>query len=174
MSWRRMCWLAPRLLVHPTNCCPANIETPRLRLPEVRIRRWTGASLSIRLVDFTLVEEETSQLEGTIMDEHQNPEEAVQSGQDHLRTTVGDLKEAAGAKVEDIRQAAGQKVDELRGAAQGKAQELRSAAESTWSDARSQAKSWQAEGEAYVRKNPTKAVLIALGVGLLSGLLLRK
>jgi ElaB/YqjD/DUF883 family membrane-anchored ribosome-binding protein len=108
------------------------------------------------------------------MDEHQNPEEAAQSGQDHLRTTVGDLKEAASAKVEDIRQAAGQKVDELRGAAQGKAQELRSAAESTWSDARSQAKSWQAEGEAYVRKNPAKAVLIALGVGLLLGLLLRK
>jgi ElaB/YqjD/DUF883 family membrane-anchored ribosome-binding protein len=108
------------------------------------------------------------------MDEHQNPEEAAQSGQDHLRTAVGDLKEAASAKVEDIRQAAGQKVDELRGAAQGKAQELRGVAESTWSDASSQVKSWQAEGEAYVRKNPTKAVLIALGVGLLLGLLLRK
>ena len=101
------------------------------------------------------------------MDEHQNPEEATKGGQDHLRAAAGDLKEAASAKVENIRQVAGQKADELRGAAQGKAQELRGAAESAWSDARS-------KGEAYVRDNPTKAVLIALGLGLLLGLLLRR
>jgi hypothetical protein len=33
------------------------------------------------------------------MDEHQNPEEAVESGKDHLRAAAGNLKEAAGAKV---------------------------------------------------------------------------
>jgi ElaB/YqjD/DUF883 family membrane-anchored ribosome-binding protein len=104
------------------------------------------------------------------MDEHQNPEEAAKSGQEHLESSADDLKEAASAKIENIRQAAGQKVDELRGTAQGKAEELRGAAES----AKSQAKSWQAEGEAYVRANPTKAVLVALGAGLLVGLLLRK
>ena len=65
---------------------------------------------------------------------------------------------------------AGQKADEFRGAAQDKVQEFRGAAEK----ATSQAKSWQAEGEAYVRDNPTKAVLVALGVGLLLGFLLRK
>ena len=108
------------------------------------------------------------------MDEHQNPEEATKGGQDHLRAAAGDLKEAAGAKVENIHQAVEQKADELRGAAQGKAQELRGAAESAWSDAISQAESWQAEGEAYVRANPTKAVFIALGVGLLLGLLFRR
>jgi ElaB/YqjD/DUF883 family membrane-anchored ribosome-binding protein len=108
------------------------------------------------------------------MDEHQNPEEAAESGKDHLRASVDNLKEAAGAKVEDIRQAAGQKADELRSAAQGKAQEFRGTAESAWSDASSKAKSWQAEGEAYVRENPTKAVLIVFGFGLLVGLLLRK
>ena len=108
------------------------------------------------------------------MDEHQNPEDAAKGGQNHLRAAAGDLKEAASAKVENIRQVAGQKADELRGAAQGKAQELRGAAESAWSDARSQAESWQAEGEAYVRDNPTKAVLIALGFGLLLGFRLRK
>jgi ElaB/YqjD/DUF883 family membrane-anchored ribosome-binding protein len=32
----------------------------------------------------------------------------------------------------------------------------------------------QAEGEAYVRDNPTKAVFIALGAGFVLGLLLRK
>jgi len=82
----------------------------------------------------------------------------------------GGIKEAASAKIENIRQAAEQKADELRGVAQGKAEELRGAVE----NAKSQAKSWQAEGEAYVRENPTKAVLVALGVGILLGLLLRR
>ena len=108
------------------------------------------------------------------MDENQNPEEAVKSGQDHLKEAAGNFTEAASAKVENIHQAAGQKADELRGAAQDKAQELRGVAQSAWSDTKSQAKSWQAEGEAYVRDNPTKAILIALGVGVLLGLLFRK
>jgi ElaB/YqjD/DUF883 family membrane-anchored ribosome-binding protein len=104
------------------------------------------------------------------MDEDQNTEQAAKSGQDHLKSAAGDLTEAASAKVENIRQEAGQKADELRGAAQDKAEELRGAGEK----ATSQAKSWQAEGEAYVRDNPTTAVLVALGVGLLLGFLLRK
>jgi hypothetical protein len=33
------------------------------------------------------------------MDEHQNPEEAVESSKDHLRAAAGNLKEAASAKV---------------------------------------------------------------------------
>jgi ElaB/YqjD/DUF883 family membrane-anchored ribosome-binding protein len=108
------------------------------------------------------------------MDEHQDPEGTTQSGKDNLKDAAGDLKEAATTKVEDFRQAAGQKADELGEAAQRKAQELRGTAESAWSDASSQVKSWQAEGEAFVRDNPSKAVLIALGVGLLLGSLLRK
>jgi ElaB/YqjD/DUF883 family membrane-anchored ribosome-binding protein len=146
-----------------------------LRLPEVRVRRLHAATSSIRLVDVSLVEEEASQIwRKQFMNEHENPEEAAKSGQDHLRAAAGDLKEAARAKVEDIRQAASQKADEFRGAAQDKTQELKDAAESAWSDAGAKAKSWQVEGEVYVRDNPTKAVLIALGVGLLLGLLLRK
>jgi ElaB/YqjD/DUF883 family membrane-anchored ribosome-binding protein len=108
------------------------------------------------------------------MDENQNPEKQAKSGQDHLREAAGNFKEAASAKVENIRQAAAQKADELRGAGQDKAQELRGAADCAWSDTKSQAKSWQAEGEAYVRDNPTKAVLMALGVGVLLGLMFRK
>jgi len=110
---------------------------------------------------------------GDSMDQHQNPEEAAESGKDHLRAAA-DIKEAGSAKVEDIRQAAAQKPDEFREAAQGKAQELRGAVESAWSDARSQARSWQAKGEAYVRDKPSKAVFIALGVGFVLGVLLRK
>jgi Uncharacterized conserved protein len=108
------------------------------------------------------------------MDEHQYPSESTESGKDNLISAAGNLKEAAGAKAEDLRQAAGQKAEELRSAAQDKAQELRGAAESAWSGASSKAKSWHSEGEVYVRDNPTKAVLIAFGFGLLLGLLLRK
>ena len=104
------------------------------------------------------------------MDEHQEPVETTQSAKDNLKDAAGDLKEAASGKVEDFRQAAGQKADELQEAAQSKVQELRGAAEK----ATSQAKSWQVEGEAYVRDNPTKAVLVALGAGILLGFLLRK
>jgi ElaB/YqjD/DUF883 family membrane-anchored ribosome-binding protein len=104
------------------------------------------------------------------MEEHQDPQEAAKSGQKYLESAISDLKGAANTKIENIRQAAGQKADELRGAAQGKADELRDAVE----NAKSQAESWQAEGEAYVRENPTKAVLVALSVGILLGLLLRK
>jgi ElaB/YqjD/DUF883 family membrane-anchored ribosome-binding protein len=107
------------------------------------------------------------------MDEQQNPEEAAESGKNHLRASAGD-KETASAKVEDIRQAAGQKADELRSVAQDKAQEFRGTAETAWSDVRSKAKGWQVKGEAYVRDNPTKAVLFAFGLGLLLGFLLRK
>ena len=108
------------------------------------------------------------------MDEYQNPDEMAETGKDKLRAVADNVKEAASAKAEDIRQAAGQKADELRSAMQGKAQELKESAQTTWSDIRFKAKRWQAEGEAYVRDNPIKAVLIALGLGLLLGLLLRR
>jgi ElaB/YqjD/DUF883 family membrane-anchored ribosome-binding protein len=140
---------------------------------EVKIHRWNAANLSISLVDFSLRANQSS-LEEQFMDENQNPEEAAESGTDNLRTAASDLKGAASAKVEDIRHAAGQKTDELREAAQGKAQEFRGAAESVWSDTMSQAKSWHIKGEAYVRANPTKAVLVALGLGFLLGLLFRE
>jgi ElaB/YqjD/DUF883 family membrane-anchored ribosome-binding protein len=104
------------------------------------------------------------------MNEHRNAEEAAKSGQDHLKSAARDLTEAADAKMENVRQAAGQKADEFRGVAEGKVQEFRDAAE----QATFRVKSWQVEAEAYVRDNPTKAVLVALGAGFLVGFLLRK
>ena len=52
----------------------------------------------------------------SIMDEHQNPEEAAESGKDHLKAAAGNLKEAAGAKVEKICHAAEQKAAECSSA----------------------------------------------------------
>jgi ElaB/YqjD/DUF883 family membrane-anchored ribosome-binding protein len=50
----------------------------------------------------------------------------------------------------------------------------RRTAEAAWSDAKNRANSLQSVCEAYVREKPSKALLIALGVGVLIGLLARR
>jgi ElaB/YqjD/DUF883 family membrane-anchored ribosome-binding protein len=115
-----------------------------------------------------------SNLEETPMDENKTPKQAADSAKEHVRAAADDFKTAATAKADEIRRAAEKKAEELRIAAQGKAKEFRGAAESAWSDARTRAKTWQSESETYIRENPAKAVLIALGVGFVLGLLFRK
>ena len=58
--------------------------------------------------------------------------------------------------------------------AENKAREFSGAAETAWTDARSKAKTWQADSESYIKENPTKAILLALGLGFLLGLMFRK
>ena len=65
-------------------------------------------------------------------------------------------------------------MDDLRGQATAKAEELRGQAEAAWGDAKVTARTYQEDGEAYVRENPTKAVLIAIGAGFILGALLKK
>ena len=108
------------------------------------------------------------------MEENRDPQEAVDSAKEHVKTAADDFKAAATAKAQEIRRAAEKKVEELRQAAQEKAREFSGAAGTAWSDARSQAQTWQTKGESYVRENPTKAVLVALGVGFFVGLMFRK
>jgi hypothetical protein len=78
------------------------------------------------LGDFFLVDRKAVNFRVTIMDEHQNPEEAAKRPRS-FKIRRSDLKEATGAKIENIRQAAGQKADEFRRVAQGKVQEFRGA-----------------------------------------------
>ena len=101
----------------------------------------------------------------TASDPSSNPETAskFESGTTHAKQAAEDLKSAAE-----------QKAAELRSAAEGKAQELRSRAEQVYEDARSRARTFQEEGEAYVRENPMRGVLTALGVGFVIGLLFRR
>jgi ElaB/YqjD/DUF883 family membrane-anchored ribosome-binding protein len=108
------------------------------------------------------------------METSPDPEAAASKSKDHLKAAADDFKTAASAKADEIRKAAEKKADELRAAAESRAREFRGAAETAWTDARSKTRHWQSEGEAYVRENPTKAVLMALGAGFLLGLLLKK
>jgi ElaB/YqjD/DUF883 family membrane-anchored ribosome-binding protein len=54
------------------------------------------------------------------------------------------------------------------------AEDLGSAARGIWDNARDRVRDFQDDGEQYVRKNPTKAVFSALGVGFVLGLIFRR
>jgi ElaB/YqjD/DUF883 family membrane-anchored ribosome-binding protein len=101
------------------------------------------------------------------MNESYDPEKENQSGKEQL-------KAAAAGKIEDLRETAGKKTEEWRKAAEEKAKEASKAAERAWSGAASKGHDWLTLGETYVRKNPAQAVLIALGVGIVVGISLRK
>jgi ElaB/YqjD/DUF883 family membrane-anchored ribosome-binding protein len=108
------------------------------------------------------------------MDEQKEPQNPGNTANDTGSNTPEDFKAAAAAKAAEIRRVAEKKAEELRELAQAKAHELSGVAESAWSDARTKAKSWHADSETYVRENPTKAILIALGLGFLLGLFFRR
>jgi ElaB/YqjD/DUF883 family membrane-anchored ribosome-binding protein len=105
----------------------------------------------------------------------------IESSRDHLRqagdslrsnleTTKDHVRHAA----EDLRAAAEAKARDLRSAAEVKATELRGRAEHAYGEARERARTLQEDGEQYVRENPTRAVLTALGAGFLLALILRR
>jgi ElaB/YqjD/DUF883 family membrane-anchored ribosome-binding protein len=54
------------------------------------------------------------------------------------------------------------------------ADKTRRSAEAAWSEARSRASSLQSQCEAQVREKPTQALFIALGIGILIGLVMRR
>jgi ElaB/YqjD/DUF883 family membrane-anchored ribosome-binding protein len=87
---------------------------------------------------------------------------------------AGDFKKAASAKADDLRSAASAKAEEFRSAANAKAEEFRGRAEDAWGEAKVTARSYQEDGEAYVRENPTRAVLIGIAAGFMLGLIVRK
>jgi ElaB/YqjD/DUF883 family membrane-anchored ribosome-binding protein len=75
---------------------------------------------------------------------------------------------------EDLRAAAEAKAQELRAAAEAKAHELKGKAEQLYGTYRTRASTLREEGEHYVRENPMRAVLTALGVGFVLGLIFRR
>lgn len=105
-----------------------------------------------------------------------NPSEASEhtEGASKFQKTADNLKAAAGAKADEFKSAASAKAEELRGAANAKAEELRGKAEEAWGDAKVRARTLQEDGEAYVRENPTRAIVGAVAAGFFLGMLLRK
>ncbi|MEG1507133.1 MAG: DUF883 C-terminal domain-containing protein [Akkermansia sp.] len=83
-------------------------------------------------------------------------------------------REFAAAKVGQLRQTAGEQASHLRQYATEKALIIRQKAEIGWDVTSDKAKQLHKSGEEYVKENPTKSVLIALGVGFLLGSLIRR
>ena len=87
---------------------------------------------------------------------------------------LNDGKHHATQAVNDLRAAAEAKAAELRATAEAKASELLGKAEHAYTEARTRAQNLRGESEQWIRENPTRAVLTAMGVGFIVGLMFRK
>jgi ElaB/YqjD/DUF883 family membrane-anchored ribosome-binding protein len=75
---------------------------------------------------------------------------------------------------EELRSAAEAKAQEIRAIAEAKTQEYRAKAEEALEEARLRARTFRDESEQYIRQNPTRSLLTALGVGFVLGLIFRR
>ena len=91
------------------------------------------------------------------------------------QTTQGGASTAdAQGKLQSSKTHARRAAEDLRSAATEMAGEYRGKAEQAWGDARDRARTFQEDAEQYVRENPTKAVVTALGIGFVLGMIFRK
>ena len=87
---------------------------------------------------------------------------------------ANDLRAAAGEKAREFVHSAEEKANALKVAAVDKAQQFKENAAEQWDDTRIKAREMHLSAEDYIRENPTKCVLSALGVGFLIGLIVRR
>ncbi|MCF7676018.1 MAG: hypothetical protein K9N23_20200 [Akkermansiaceae bacterium] len=93
-------------------------------------------------------------------------ERAVESAQ-HFR-------DVAGEKATTLKQTATERAESLRIAAAERAHRLQETATEQWSHTCERGKDIQITAEDYIRQNPTKCVVGALGIGILVGLMVRR
>lgn len=84
------------------------------------------------------------------------------------------LKERAVESAQHFRESATEKASAFKNVATEKAQHLKESASEQWEDTRVKAKELQVTAEDYIRQNPTKCVISALGLGFLIGLIVRR
>ena len=89
--------------------------------------------------------------------------QAYEASRGHLGAAAKDLGEAASSTYQD-----------LRDQARVKTEDLRYRANHLLDDATDYAQTYQTEAEAYIRENPLQSVGIALGVGFLLGIIIRR
>jgi ElaB/YqjD/DUF883 family membrane-anchored ribosome-binding protein len=89
-------------------------------------------------------------------------------------TKAAEIKERAVGTAQQFRETAAEKAAALKSAATERAQHLKESANEQWQDTRVKAKELHVTAEDYIRQNPTKCVISALGLGFLIGLIVRR
>ena len=82
-------------------------------------------------------------------------------------------KESSPADLDDAKSEAIHAADEIRDAAARKAEELKDVASGQIEDSKERLDELRREGERYIRENPAKSVLIALGLGYIIGRIIK-
>ena len=103
---------------------------------------------------------------------------SVSEAASDLRTAAGEkakeFMHGAEAKANKFREVATEKATAFKEAASKQADQFKVAATEQWDNTRVKAKELHVSAEEYIRENPTKCVLGALGVGFLAGLIMRR
>jgi ElaB/YqjD/DUF883 family membrane-anchored ribosome-binding protein len=87
---------------------------------------------------------------------------------------ASELKDKAVESVQHFKETANERASQFKATATDKAQHLRESATEQWQESRVKAREMQVTAEDYIRENPTKCVLSALGIGFLVGLIVRR
>ena len=102
----------------------------------------------------------------------------VSEAASELRSAAGEkakeIKHAAEAKANKLREVATEKASAFKVAASKQADQFKQTATEQWDHTRVRAKELHGTAEDYIRENPTKCVLGALGIGFLAGLIMRR
>lgn len=101
-------------------------------------------------------------------------EEKATGIKDRAIESAQQFRDTAAERATHLKAAATEKATAFKSAAADKAQHFKETASEQWDDTRVKAKEFQVTAEDYIRQNPTKCVLSALGAGFLVGLILRR
>lgn len=104
---------------------------------------------------------------------HAAADKARETAQD-VQSKAQQLKSAAAEKAQQFRSYAGDKATALKHDATQKAHQVKDVTTQKFNQSCDKAKDLHSSAEDYVRANPTKSVLGALGVGLVIGLIARR
>ena len=110
--------------------------------------------------------------------------ENLKASRAHAVQAAEELKAAASQKADELKQSAKDQASKLRAKAEETTQnfkesatdnvnQFRDYADENWSDIKVRLDDYKEEGERYVRQNPTKAILMAVGIGFIIGRIFR-